>query len=792
MQFLNSISFIKTELKVFFVIWLCLSFILSPMMFGLYLTPKIIAPQAHAIFGLLGGVVDAAKWVWEAIKWAYDKVQSWAVAAWTWGKDHLTDLLKKAFLIATQVVIHTLLTHLTNSIIKWIQSDFHGQPGFVTDWQQYLKQAGQAASGRFLNELAGVNLCAPFKINLRLSLGLPVPNFKTEAACTLDGILANMNTTISAFYKDFTKGGWIAFDEGLQPNNNAFGAYLMALDAKQALQFAEIQKAEKEAQSGFKSMKKCISTTRRESREANASTCDQYQKIANAGVGNPGSIAKTQEEYNTAVNAYQSQCTGATVDPSTVDPSSPDCTSSITTAPDGTVELSTNLAATSGIDSIKDSLSGITAKLGEYGPYVVAISNALINQLIKDGMNGLLGTTPQPERLPTSDVEYPTPDTEMIKAADKMSDDLAIIGKIRENLNQVSGGIIKNSIANYQKLLTLTQSVQGKQDSIINDLWAAGVWDNKTNDKADDDASASITDQKAITNFTDVCIKSTINASNIVDACTTTTAPATTTTYNETCMTPPPSTSDPNPKPNCSLSKISETPAAAPATIPQVINMTNFTRASTTTTTTYNVNHSKIGKTGLIETKTQIIDSRTADSLNTLSANYNGQATYVYALAPETLNQIEGVDGKVSEYQNKVTGLSNLTNLVPSIKTALDNFEKYGNIFTTEFQKDASSTATKDTYNKVKEARDTVISALQTIIGSSTTTLEELNNALEAIINGISVDSAKESVITTTEADGMQTTQSPSEYYKDYLNDVITIYNSLQSVKTIGYLSAAQ
>jgi hypothetical protein len=54
-------------------------------------------------------------------------------------------------------------------------------------------------------------------------------SFQESAKCTLPA-----NFDVSSFNKDFSKGGWAAWDQMLEPQNNLFGIYTMALGEQQA------------------------------------------------------------------------------------------------------------------------------------------------------------------------------------------------------------------------------------------------------------------------------------------------------------------------------------------------------------------------------------------------------------------------------------------------------------------------------------------------------------------------------------------------------------------------------
>lgn len=741
----------KTELKVFFVVWLCVFFIFSPISMGLYLTPKIEKQEAQA--WLANVITDAAKWVWDGVTWAWSKIQDWAIAAWNWVKAHITDIIKKALAIALKVALHTVLAQLTNSIIKWIQSDFQGQPGFVTDWQSYLSDAADAAAGRFLNELAGVNLCSSFKPQIQLVFSLPVPEFSTKAACTLEGILENANATIDSFYEDFTSGGWTAWEELNKPKNNAFGAYLMAMDAEYAQKFAEMNKREKESKSGFKPTKQCQGTSKSQY-DQNKSNCDAWYTSISDGTAD-----------QSVVDAYSAQCSNVSGsgDASNMDPNSSDCSSSIVTAPDGTVEYSVNFAAIAPMKDLQESISNMMGKDGsDYAPYIVAIANALINQLVKDSITGLLGAVQQSDDSGTATADNTLTQygyTDTSGEYEDIMNDYAIIDEIKSNLEQIdtsnSNSAMQALLSNYQSLATTTTAIKDKQLDTIIDQWSRGAWENVDND---DDGTESVDD--------DATVSGTSTTTTTIESCSATTGV-------------------------CSVV------AAAPAST----DMTNYSKTTTITTTPYTLSHSEIGQAYITKTQTDIVDSRTTNSGNydingNQLANYDSSSTsYSLNASPDPSdNQYKcqsvysssnitcQIDTDGWDYQSKADNLSNSSSLVSSAVAAADNFKTYAADYDSAFEDDASSSTTATALTNAQTARDDLMAAMNTLLGTSRTALSDLNDDLADYLDDSNVALTSSSNITITASDGTQTTQDAASYFQNYYNDVVTIYNSLSGV----------
>lgn len=119
-------------------------------------------------------------------------------------------------------LMKTLLDQLVDGIIGYVQGD--GDPKFVTDWKGFLTDAGDQAAGAALQKLGAGFLCEPFSAQIQIAL-LPVAGpFSKRAQCTLTDIVGN----ITNFANDFRNGGWIAYSEAWKPQNNFFGALLLA------------------------------------------------------------------------------------------------------------------------------------------------------------------------------------------------------------------------------------------------------------------------------------------------------------------------------------------------------------------------------------------------------------------------------------------------------------------------------------------------------------------------------------------------------------------------------------
>lgn len=138
------------------------------------------------------------------------------------------DGLKKFVLDpAARIAVRALLQATTQQIVAWIQGDSGKNVGYVANLEAALRRELDIRGGEFLNQLTGINLCG--NIGAFLQITLRTPGLRQRLACTVTDIVANLQN----FYRNFEEGGWPAFIRiSLEPQNNPYGAYLIALDAK--------------------------------------------------------------------------------------------------------------------------------------------------------------------------------------------------------------------------------------------------------------------------------------------------------------------------------------------------------------------------------------------------------------------------------------------------------------------------------------------------------------------------------------------------------------------------------
>lgn len=162
------------------------------------------------------------------------------------------NLGKFALKLSGQILKKVLLDRMVDAVIAWINRD--GQGSIIENWDKFIEEAGQAAVGDLAKSLGAGFLCGPINFQVNLAIVDPGP-FSQQATCTLDQITGN----IDDFVENMENGGFVAYQAQMQPQNNYYGAVLMAWDEANTRR----AKAERAAQSeaiagqGFLSQQIC-------------------------------------------------------------------------------------------------------------------------------------------------------------------------------------------------------------------------------------------------------------------------------------------------------------------------------------------------------------------------------------------------------------------------------------------------------------------------------------------------------------------------------------------------------
>ncbi len=265
----------------------------------------------------------------------------------TWASK-LQQFYEWLYKLAVETLKRQLLNMIVDQIVKWIQGG--GEPKFITDWPGFFRDAVDQAGGKFLQQIGLSQLCSPFKPLLSAAF-IPIPTFTERTSCTLSQVGVNLDN----FLKDFKKGNWVAWQEMvLRPQNNVYGAYVLAWDQYEIEKSAAAKTAAAEAQAGrgFLNVKRCIENDTQALSKCTADCYNLFPDLAQRDSCNANCQTQTCTKYETVT-------------------------------PGAVVGDLAAKAVGSDIDYIVNSQ--------DFAAYVSAITNALLNRMFAEGV-GLLHT----------------------------------------------------------------------------------------------------------------------------------------------------------------------------------------------------------------------------------------------------------------------------------------------------------------------------------------------------------------------------------------------------------------
>lgn len=293
---------------------------------------------------------------WEALQALFrgDNIVN-TLGTWTetvWRNSNL--LVEWSLGVLIDLLLHQLLAELTNDIVNWIQNG--EEPRFVSEGiGSFLGDVIDKAGGDFVENYLNLGwMCEPFDMDIKTALQ-DVSTFEERVTCTLTDVVDN----IDDFYDDFSKGGWPAWIETAKPQNNLYGAFLLAEFEK----MREEEKAEAQAEfdaltgGGFLSVK----------------DCKWYDKN--------GNFVAEQTDVRGQPTMPQ-----ACIDNTELRPCRSVCE---TLTPGSLVDEVAKKSTVNYWDQLNEQIGAATEKAGPFKVYIHAIVSALINRVITEGV-GLL------------------------------------------------------------------------------------------------------------------------------------------------------------------------------------------------------------------------------------------------------------------------------------------------------------------------------------------------------------------------------------------------------------------
>ncbi len=100
----------------------------------------------------------------------------------------------------------TMLSHMLQSMVTWINSGFKGSPAFIQDLDRFLLNVADEAAGEFIQGLGdlGSFICSPFRLDIQLALSLKYQKARNNKSgreldtCTLSDIGDNIENFYDA------------------------------------------------------------------------------------------------------------------------------------------------------------------------------------------------------------------------------------------------------------------------------------------------------------------------------------------------------------------------------------------------------------------------------------------------------------------------------------------------------------------------------------------------------------------------------------------------------------------
>jgi hypothetical protein len=163
------------------------------------------------------------------------------------------DAERRLHTILVQILRNFLVNQLGQQIVSWINGG--GTPKFVTNWQSFLRKAGEDAANIAISEVAP-QLCQSFAPLIRLQLGQTYLNPAPYPTCTLDQVVDNVQN----FYNSFESGGWIAYSQMLLPSGNYYGSIFETsqIVGQAVAKAQQAEAADAMSNTGFPSPRKCV------------------------------------------------------------------------------------------------------------------------------------------------------------------------------------------------------------------------------------------------------------------------------------------------------------------------------------------------------------------------------------------------------------------------------------------------------------------------------------------------------------------------------------------------------
>jgi len=180
----------------------------------------------------------------EAVVPTNDAELNWTMDEFVYGKEFVAD---GVFWMIARGLIHGI----SQNIVEWIQNDFEGGPGFITNLGGFMTDFADNATGimmhEYLSDTVYSALCSPWRSDIGLALRLRRSTEYKYPECTLTDAMNNVEK-FGKMIGDFRYSSWDDWISiGQSTTNNPYGLYL-EMSAEQDRRIADAKaKADTEA-----------------------------------------------------------------------------------------------------------------------------------------------------------------------------------------------------------------------------------------------------------------------------------------------------------------------------------------------------------------------------------------------------------------------------------------------------------------------------------------------------------------------------------------------------------------
>ena len=314
---------------------------------------------------------------------------------------HIKDFAKEVARQVLMAVARAFLQKMTQSIVTWINSGFHGNPLYLENSESFFKDIAKYEIRNVIDTYGYDDLLYPFGKDFALNTLYAYKNTTANNAAYSLSKVFNDPVLLRNYQNDFNYGGWNAFLINTQyPQNNYLGFQMLVTEELARKVQGLAQTAGEEVQTtlaqgqGFLSPKTCQTNPNynkdfsefkppvfksTEDIEDYVSSCDAIEDADQANA----CYAAGEAEYDEAVAAEKA------------DWSSPEKGNVCPPRADGSGGLVATTPGSVVADQIKNAMgsqfrqSELAAAMGNS---IAAIVDALVNKFISDGLSSLSGS----------------------------------------------------------------------------------------------------------------------------------------------------------------------------------------------------------------------------------------------------------------------------------------------------------------------------------------------------------------------------------------------------------------